>query len=81
MSSRRTLPPHAQLHLPSLDGDQALIFINILDRLISAIWRAHGHAMAAILEEPAPPAPSSLQEREPSHTTPAQDLDNDDLPF
>lgn len=42
---------HAQLHLPELSPDEALVFVNILDRLISAIWRAHGEAMAARLDE------------------------------
>lgn len=55
--------PHAQLHLPPLAPDEALVFVNILDRLIAAIWRAHGPAMEAYLDDlhgdrpPAPPAP------------------------
>lgn len=53
--------PHAQLHLPALSPDEALVFVNVLDRLIAAIWRAHGPAMSARLDElhSAPPAPAS----------------------
>jgi hypothetical protein len=43
--------PHAQVHLPPLTPDEALVFVNILDCLMTAIWRAHGPAMAARLEE------------------------------
>jgi hypothetical protein len=34
-----------------LSPDEALVFVNILDRLIAVIWRAHGPAMAARLNE------------------------------
>jgi hypothetical protein len=51
MSSPRSHSTHASIHLPPLDGHEALLLVNILDRLISAIWRAHGHAMRATLEE------------------------------
>lgn len=37
---------HAQLHLPPLDADQALSLVAILERAISAIWRAHGESMS-----------------------------------
>ena len=37
---------HAQIHLPPLTGEQAYILAAILERAVSAIWRAHGDAMA-----------------------------------
>lgn len=51
MSPRRPPPPHAQAHLPALDGEDALLVVNILQRVADAIWRAHGPAMHASLEE------------------------------
>ena len=80
MSPRRPPPPHANVHLPSLDGHQALIFVNILDRIISAIWRAHGHAMTAVLEERRAPDSSALLEPSPS-LLPAPGSEPDDFPF
>lgn len=44
MRSRRL--PHAQIHLPSLTGEQAYLLARLLDRAVSAIWRAHGDDMA-----------------------------------
>lgn len=38
--------PHAQIHLPPLDPDQALALVEILERATRAVWRAHGDAMA-----------------------------------
>jgi len=37
---------HAQIHLPALDASCALILVDVFERAISAIWRAHGDAMA-----------------------------------
>lgn len=51
MSPRRPPPPHAQAHLPALNGDDALLIVNILGRITDAIWRAHGPAMQTALEE------------------------------
>lgn len=66
---------HAQLHLPPLSPDQALVCVHIFERLITAIWRAHGPAMHARLDEihgHAPPdPPASL----------AAPVHPDDLPF
>ena len=44
--AKRTRPPHAQIHLPPLTADQALLLVNLLDRAIAAIWRTHGEQMA-----------------------------------
>jgi hypothetical protein len=43
---RRPPPPHAQIHLPPLDTSSALTVVDVLERAIAAIWRAHGDAMA-----------------------------------
>lgn len=40
---------HAQLHLPPLNPDEAVLLASIFSRLESAIWRAHGNAMADFL--------------------------------
>jgi hypothetical protein len=52
--------PHTQIHLPPLSADYALTLVNILERAITAIWRAHGDAMADLqavrgIETPMPP--------------------------
>lgn len=41
--------PHAQIHLPPLTADEALLVVNLLDRAIAALWRTHGDAMADLL--------------------------------
>ena len=46
---KRTGPRHAQIHLPPLTGDEALLLVNLLDRAITAIWRAHADEMADLL--------------------------------
>jgi hypothetical protein len=48
---RRRRRPHPQLHLPSLEGNEALLLVAICERLIAAVWRAHGDAMGDILLE------------------------------
>ena len=45
---------HAQIHLPPLDPDQAVVLVNILEKAIEAVWRAHGDAMADYLGRVAP---------------------------
>ena len=50
----RRHPRHAQIHLPPLDADQALALVAILERAISAIWRAHGDSMSERLLSRAP---------------------------
>ena len=44
----------ARIHLPPLDPDQAVVLVNILEKAIEAIWRAHGDAMADYLGRVAP---------------------------
>lgn len=42
--------PHAQVHLPPLHPDDALLLVNVLEKAIAAIWRAHGEAMGDCLQ-------------------------------
>ena len=44
MSARR----HAQIHLPPLDAGYALTLVDIFERAIEAVWRAHGERMAEL---------------------------------
>ena len=37
---------HAHIHLPPLDAGYALTLVDIFERAIDAIWRAHGDRMA-----------------------------------
>ena len=39
---------HAQIHLPPLDAGYALTLVDIFERAIEAIWRAHGQRMAEL---------------------------------
>lgn len=41
MSRRR----HTQAHFPALDPHEALRFVGLLQRVIDAVWRAHGQEM------------------------------------
>jgi hypothetical protein len=41
--------PHVQLHLPALNPHDALALVDVLERAIAAVWRAHGHQMADLL--------------------------------
>jgi hypothetical protein len=41
--------PHAQIHLPPLTAEEALLLCNLLDRAICALWRTHGDAMGDLL--------------------------------
>lgn len=46
---KRRGDPHAQIHLPPLTAEEALLLSNLLDRAIAALWRTHGDAMADLL--------------------------------
>lgn len=43
---RPTRRSHAQIHLPALSAGYALTLVEIFERAIEAIWRAHGEEMA-----------------------------------
>jgi hypothetical protein len=69
MKSRRRR--HAQIHLPLLTGEEAYLLALILERAASAIWRAHGAAMAdfqgrAFPDAPPPPDAVFTFDRDPN---------------
>lgn len=43
--------PHATLHLPPLEANQALLIWDILEHVIDALWQAHGDAMVDALPD------------------------------
>lgn len=51
MKPRRHARRHAQVHLPPLDAGYALTLVDIFERAIAALWRAHGERMAQLLEQ------------------------------
>jgi hypothetical protein len=69
--------PRARLTLPPLSGDNALAIVNILDRAIASIWRAHGHAMVDRLADlhPRPPRRAAVK-----HVVAADDAHAFDAP-
>ena len=78
MTKKRKPPPrHAQIHLPVLDPDEALRFVDLLERICTAIWKAHGQQMSERLVD------SYLlrQERGADDPFSDYDIDVDDLPF
>jgi hypothetical protein len=50
MRQRRRPRPHPQIHLPPLGAGYALTLVEIFERAIAAIWRAHGDQMTELLE-------------------------------
>ena len=46
MKPRRPPSRNAQIHLPPLSADYALTLVDIFERAITAIWRAHGDNMS-----------------------------------
>lgn len=51
---------HAQAHLPPLTAHEARLVVAILERLLKAVWRAHGDELADLeaclgIETPRPP--------------------------
>ena len=58
---KRTSPHHAQVHFPPLTGEEALLVVNLLDRVITALYRTHGDAMADLLACVDPDASAALQ--------------------
>ena len=72
--------PHAQIHLPPLTADQALLLANLLDRAIAALWRTHGDAMADRLACIDPDSAITAQSPDDVIVTSADDCADDD-PF
>jgi hypothetical protein len=67
--------PRAQLYLPPLSPDDALRVVDVIERLASAIWRAHGPQMVARLHHSDRPQP--LAAGRIGHPAPDSD---DDVP-
>ncbi len=68
MSARR----HTQAHLPPLEPHEALRFVELLQHVINAVWRAHGQEMGERLIDRHIANPES---------EPLPFMDGDDLPF
>jgi hypothetical protein len=85
MTDRTTLAwkrrghPHAQIHLPPLTAEEALLLSNLLDRAIAALWRTHGDAMADLLACLDPDA--ALSPHPSDSIAPAATESCDDDPF
>ena len=63
---------YIQVPIPPLSGDSALVFVNLLENVIHAIWQLHGEAMIDILNHV----------HDPFHRENAlEGLMDDDLPF
>jgi hypothetical protein len=76
MKPRRPARRHPQIHLPPLDAGYALTLVDIFERAISAIWRAHGDRMAELLELRA----AARHTPEPKHVADGGlDVSDDDL--
>ena len=70
---------HAQVHFPPLTGQEALLIVNLLDRVITALYRTHGDAMADLL---ACVDPGSLARPNPGDcTTQDSPAPTDDIDF
>lgn len=67
---------HAQVHLPPLTGEEALLLCNLMDRAIAALWRTHGRAMADVLSNLQPDATSSAEPPPPAQ---GPELNLDDI--
>lgn len=82
-----TRKPHTQLHLPPLAPDDALLVVNVIEQLVSAIWHAHGPQMLQRLQrrDPSPPVAIARLGQATVDTTPDADPfdphPGDDIPF
>ena len=70
VARKRRGHPHAQIHLPPLAVQEALLLANLLVRAIAALWRTHNDAMADLLGCLDPDA--ALQTQSPEDTTVTQ---------
>lgn len=71
---RRPHTPHAQLHLPPLHAEQAALVVALLERVITAIYRAHGPALFDHFDASIDPPPSRTVRISSTSS-------NDDIPF
>jgi hypothetical protein len=73
---RRPPPRHAQIHLPTLSGEQAYLLAAVLERAVAAIWRAHGDAMADFQGRVFPDAPPPSDAVVDGRDVPDDELDD-----
>ena len=75
LACKRRGHPHAQVHLPPLTAEEALLLCNLMDRAIAALWRTHGHSMGALLAQ-LDPLPALSRQLPLPHTEQAPCLDD-----
>lgn len=46
---RRGTPRGARIHLPPMSAQNALLVTDVVERILRALWRAHGDAIADYL--------------------------------
>lgn len=78
---KRFRPRHAQIHLPALNGQEAFLLVAMLERAVSAIWRAHGDVMAADLQQRALPDATTHRDDDIGGRDDNSDIGEDDLDF
>lgn len=54
---KRRRQRHGRVDLPPMNGEQAYLLASILEQTASALWRAHGDAMADFQGRAFPDAP------------------------
>lgn len=78
MSAHR---PRVRVSLPHLSGAEALVLVDVLERLTTSLWRVHGDAMASILRrDPALIAPDDDPD-DHELLLADDDLSDDEIPF
>lgn len=75
-----------RITLPHISGSEALLVVEVLDRLVRAIWRSHGDAMADAIgrDHPRPEMLCDPTARFILSFDPAEPCgldDDDDIPF
>ena len=72
---------HAPLHLPALEPEQALLVVEVLERVIRSIWHTHGDAMADYLGCVDPDSERMQRPRDAQWECSDSPSDNDDYDF
>jgi hypothetical protein len=75
LPSKRRGHHHAQIHFPSLTGHEALLVVNLLERVVDSLWRTHGDAMTDLLGccHPGDPLPKQPDPLSPAAPAPSDD--------
>lgn len=72
---------HAQVCLPPLTPNEALLFVNLLEKICQALWHAHGAGMAELLQRVVDAHVERNLDPLPPSSDPQMPAANDDLPF